>query len=171
MSRGVRVHTTRQSTDGHGRLERAVYRAEARLETGAVDSAECLTGSDPSECAVENRDTALRGSGHSVLTYDTVARGATPTATDPAVVVAIDGVGPGQLVAFDADGNLAYHDEEFWLYHDVEQVNESVFLIADINFPDRVYMLDTATDEELWECRERLGPGGVVETDTRQPDR
>lgn len=157
----------------------------------------------------------MLSAGHSVLTYDAVASGTTPTGTDPVVVVAIDGVGPGQLVAFDADGNVAYHDENFWLYHDVdpspagehtvtyvatdivdsdrcagqrclrnvieqanlstgdvtplydsvipgngsaqihdvEQINDSVFLIADITHPDRVYMLDTTTGEELWEWR------------------
>lgn len=34
------------------RLERAVYRVEVRLENGATASAECLIGSDPSECAL-----------------------------------------------------------------------------------------------------------------------
>lgn len=165
----------------------------------------------------------LLSAGHSVVTYDAATRGATPTATDPAVVVAIDGVGPGQLVAFDTDGNLAYHDAEYWLYHDVdpspagehsvsyvatdivdsdrcagqrclrnvieranlstgdvttlhdwvvpgngsaqihdvERMNESVFLIADISFPDRVYAVDTDTGEERWEWRvsEAYDPG------------
>lgn len=34
------------------RLERAVYRVEVSLESGASDSAECLIGSDPGECAM-----------------------------------------------------------------------------------------------------------------------
>lgn len=34
------------------RLVRAIYRIEVRLETGATDRAECLIGSDPSECAM-----------------------------------------------------------------------------------------------------------------------
>lgn len=34
------------------RLDRAVYRVEARLEAGAAASSECLIGSDPDECAL-----------------------------------------------------------------------------------------------------------------------
>jgi len=37
--------------------------------------------------------------------------------------------------------------------HDVDRVNESVLLVADISYPDRVYMLDTRTDEVIWEWR------------------
>lgn len=35
--------------------------------------------------------------------------------------------------------------------HDVDRVNESVLLVGDINHPDRVYTLNTTTDEVLWE--------------------
>ncbi|MFC7135122.1 MULTISPECIES: aryl-sulfate sulfotransferase [Salinibaculum] len=37
--------------------------------------------------------------------------------------------------------------------HDVDRVNESVLLVADINYPDRVYMVNTTTDEVIWEWR------------------
>lgn len=33
------------------RLERAVYRVDARLDNGAIARADCLLGSDPNECA------------------------------------------------------------------------------------------------------------------------
>lgn len=33
------------------RLEREVYRVDARLDNGAVARADCLLGSDPNECA------------------------------------------------------------------------------------------------------------------------
>lgn len=34
------------------RLDRAVYRVDARLDTGEAASADCLLGSDPDECAM-----------------------------------------------------------------------------------------------------------------------
>ena len=34
--------------------------------------------------------------------------------------------------------------------HDVDRVNESVLLVGDIRFPDRVYMVNTTTDERIW---------------------
>jgi len=34
--------------------------------------------------------------------------------------------------------------------HDVDRVNESVLLVADISFPDGVYMVNTTTDEVIW---------------------
>jgi len=37
--------------------------------------------------------------------------------------------------------------------HDVDPVNESVLLVADIDHPDRVYMVNTTTGEEVWEWR------------------
>lgn len=35
--------------------------------------------------------------------------------------------------------------------HDVDRVNDSVLLFANINFPDSVYMVNTTTDERIWE--------------------
>jgi hypothetical protein len=35
--------------------------------------------------------------------------------------------------------------------HDVDRVNDSVFLVGDIIFPDGVYMVNTTTDEKIWE--------------------
>jgi hypothetical protein len=37
--------------------------------------------------------------------------------------------------------------------HDVDRVNDSVVLVGDISFPDRVYTLNTTTGEILWEWR------------------
>jgi hypothetical protein len=37
--------------------------------------------------------------------------------------------------------------------HDVDRVNESVLLVGDIRYPDRVYMVNTTTDERIWEWR------------------
>ncbi len=37
--------------------------------------------------------------------------------------------------------------------HDVDRVNESVLLFANINYPDSVFMLNTTTDETVWEWR------------------
>ncbi|MEZ3144522.1 aryl-sulfate sulfotransferase [Halobaculum sp. MBLA0143] len=37
--------------------------------------------------------------------------------------------------------------------HDVDRVNDSVLLIADISHPDRVYTVNTTTGEVLWEWR------------------
>jgi hypothetical protein len=37
--------------------------------------------------------------------------------------------------------------------HDVDRVNDSVFLVADISYPDRVYMVNVTTGEEIWEWR------------------
>lgn len=37
--------------------------------------------------------------------------------------------------------------------HDVDRVNKSVLLVADINFPDRVFMVNTTSDQVLWEWR------------------
>ena len=42
----------RETVSIQSRLERAVYRVEARLETGARARADCLLGSDPDECAM-----------------------------------------------------------------------------------------------------------------------
>ncbi len=157
----------------------------------------------------------LLSAGQSVLAYDAGTRTATPDAADPVVVAAIDGVGPGQIVAYDADGQVAYHDNSLWLYHDVdpspagahtvtyvasdlvdsdscateecvrnvieranlstgevtrlaswdesrngsvqihdiERLEESVFLIADISYPDRVYAVNVTTGETRWEWR------------------
>ncbi|MFB6281169.1 MAG: aryl-sulfate sulfotransferase [Haloferacaceae archaeon] len=169
--------------------------------------------------------TAL-SAGHSALTYDPVtgaAAGTEPGAADPALVATIDGVGPGAIVAYDADGNVVYHEDSLLLYHDVDpspagehtvtyvasdgappgacdgsrclrnvieranlttgevtrlhsrvhprngstqihdvdRINDSAFLVADISFPDRVYVLNTTTGAVTWEWRvsEAYAPG------------
>lgn len=162
----------------------------------------------------------------SFLTYDpvnptggTVAEGAPADAGAgvgaPRVVATIDGVGPGQIVAYDTDGRVAYRNDSLTLYHDVDptpakertvtyvasdvadedacsgnaclrnviervnlttgevtrvyervhrrngstqihdvdRVNESTFLVADISYPDRVYMVNVTTDEIVWQWR------------------
>jgi outer membrane protein assembly factor BamB len=38
-------------------------------------------------------------------------------------------------------------------FHDVDRVNESVLLVADIGPPDRVYMVNVTTGQTLWEWR------------------
>lgn len=176
----------------------------------------------------------LLSAGHSFLTYEPVtsvetelnpgsANGSTvapddsmqETSADPLVVATIDGVGPGLMVAFDANGSVAYYNESWLLYHDVDpstagkhtvtyvasghadastcpgekclrnaiervnlttgnvtrllawsdvsngstqthdvdRINESVFLVADISYPDRVYMVNITTGEVIWEWR------------------
>lgn len=173
----------------------------------------------------------LLSAGHSFLSYDPVTRasaatpanatstGTTATAAGrpdaPVVVATVDGVGPGQLVAYDANGDVVYRDDSLFLYHDVDpspvgtytvtyvasetadsgacpgesclrnvieranlttgevtrlyswvdtrngsaqvhdvdRVNATTFLVADINFPDRVYMVNTTTGEVTWEWR------------------
>jgi hypothetical protein len=42
----------RETVSIQTRLERAVYRVTVRMETGATARADCLLGSDPSECAM-----------------------------------------------------------------------------------------------------------------------
>lgn len=44
--------TPRETVDIQTRLDRAVYRVDARLENGATARADCLLGSDPGECAI-----------------------------------------------------------------------------------------------------------------------
>jgi hypothetical protein len=166
----------------------------------------------------------LVSAGHSYLSYEPVEAveveeaeepASRTTTGEPAVVATIDGVGPGQLVAYDDDGRVVYRNESLWIYHDVDpsprgshtvtyvasdpagsdacdadgclrnviervnlttgnvtrvhawvdartgstqthdvdRVNESVYLVADISYPDRVYMVDVTTGEELWEWR------------------
>ena len=167
----------------------------------------------------------LVSSGHSALTHDpvrwTTTAGTSPPTTGPiaggppVVVATVDGVGPGQIVAFDADGDVTYWNDSLFLYHDVDpspagadtvtyvasdvadddacagdgclrnviervnlttgdvtrihawvdarngstqthdvdRVNDSTFLVADISYPDRVYMVNTTTGEEIWEWR------------------
>ncbi|WP_226021617.1 aryl-sulfate sulfotransferase [Halomicrobium salinisoli] len=150
---------------------------------------------------------------------------------DRTLVAAVDGTGPGQIVAYGPNGSITYRNESLTLYHDVDpspsgertvefvasdvvdeetcggeeclrnvvrrvnlstgagdvvhewsrprngstqihdvdRVNESVLLVADINYPDRVYMLDTRTDEIIWEWRvsAAYGPdsGGAYPSD------
>ncbi|WP_049917173.1 aryl-sulfate sulfotransferase [Halogeometricum pallidum] len=167
----------------------------------------------------------LLSAGVSFLTYDPVdaggaaAEGPEPGADAgvgaPRVVATIDGVGPGQIVAYDADGRVVYRNDSLTLYHDVDptpgaertvtyvasdaadedacsgdaclrnviervnlttgevtrvyervhrrngstqihdvdRVNESTFLVADISYPDRVYMVNVTTDEVVWQWR------------------
>jgi hypothetical protein len=161
--------------------------------------------------------------GHSMLTVDAGAT-ASPQSDGvvdndsvgpPQVVATVDAVGPGQLTAYDANGSVAYHNDSWWIYHDVDpipgerftvsyvasgtapastcagdsclrnaiervnlttgdveqlhawsdtrngstqthdvdRVNESVFVVADISFPDRVYMVNVTSGEEIWEWR------------------
>ncbi|MDS0293350.1 aryl-sulfate sulfotransferase [Halogeometricum luteum] len=168
---------------------------------------------------------ALLSAGVSFLTYDPVDPVGDAAAGEPAdvdggvgparVVATIDGVGPGQLVAYDADGRVVYRNDSLTLYHDVDptpgrdrtvtyvasdaadesacagdaclrnviervnlstgevtrvyervhrrngstqihdvdRVNESTFLVADISYPDRVYMVNVTTGETVWEWR------------------
>jgi hypothetical protein len=42
----------RETVSIHPRVERAMYRVTARLENGETATADCLLGSDPSECAM-----------------------------------------------------------------------------------------------------------------------
>jgi hypothetical protein len=166
----------------------------------------------------------LVSAGHSYLAYEPIDSAVAtsddpfvdPSSTlEPAVVAVIDGVGPGQIVAYDDDGNVVYRNASLWIYHDVDpsphgehtvtyvasdgaegdecpgqrclrnviervnlttgevtrlhswvdtrngstqthdvdRVNDSVFLVADISYPDRVYMVNTTTGEEIWEWR------------------
>jgi hypothetical protein len=166
----------------------------------------------------------LVSAGHSYLAYEPVDSAvatsddplADPSSSpEPAVVAVIDGVGPGQIVAYDDDGNVVYRNASLWIYHDVDpsprgehtvtyvasdaadsdecpgkkclrnviermnlttgevtrlhswvdtrngstqthdvdRINDSVFLVADISYPDRVYMVNTTTGEEIWEWR------------------
>ena len=162
----------------------------------------------------------LLSTGLSFLTYDPAVRTASADASvsnaiDPAVVATVDGVGPGQIVAYDEVGRVVYRNESLSLYHDVDpspvgrntvtyvasdvaparacagdsclrnviqrtnlttgdvdrlhswvhrrngstqihdvdRVNDSVFLVADISYPDRVFMVNTTTDETVWEWR------------------
>jgi hypothetical protein len=167
----------------------------------------------------------LLSAGHSYLSYEPVAGASAPvdegigvaggSPEAPAVVATIDGVGPGQLVAYDDDGDVVYRNDSLWIYHDVDpsprgkytvtyvasdgadpsecagekclrnvierlnlttgevtrihgwvdarngssqthdvdRVNESVYLVGDISYPDRVYMVNTTTGEEIWEWR------------------
>lgn len=37
--------------------------------------------------------------------------------------------------------------------HDVDRINESVYLIADINYPDRVHMVNVTSGETIWEWK------------------
>ncbi|MDS0298280.1 aryl-sulfate sulfotransferase [Halogeometricum sp. S1BR25-6] len=37
--------------------------------------------------------------------------------------------------------------------HDVDRVNDSTFLVADISYPDRVYMVNVTTGETVWQWR------------------
>lgn len=71
--------------------------------------------------------------GHSFLTYDPVgntedveegvvaANDTTQRPADgPLVVAMVDGVSPGQIVAYDANGSAVYHNESWSIYHDVD---------------------------------------------------
>jgi hypothetical protein len=160
----------------------------------------------------------LLSAGHSALTYDPVVRASPTDATppgEPVVVATIDGVGPGQIVAYDADGEVVYRDDSLFLYHDVDpspagehtvtyvasdgapasacggdsclrnvieranlttgevtrvdswvhrrngstqthdvdRINDTAVLVADISFPDRVYVRNTTTGAVIWEWR------------------
>ena len=162
----------------------------------------------------------LLSTGLSSLTYEPAVRTASAGssvshATDPAVVATVDGVGPGQILAYDEKGRVAYRNASLTLYHDVDpspagrytvtyvasdaapasacagdsclrnviqranlttgdvdrlhswvhrrngstqihdvdRVNDSTFLVADISYPDRVFMVNTTTDETVWEWR------------------
>ncbi len=176
----------------------------------------------------------LLSAGHSYLNYDPVtvegaaaapgdanasdgagAGPASPATGPPRVVATVDGVGPGQLVAYDANGSVVYRNESWWIYHDVDpvpegehtvsyvasdtadadtceadrclrnaiervnlttgettrvhawtdgrsgstqthdvdRINESVYLVGDISYPDRVYMVNVTSGEEIWEWR------------------
>ncbi|MFB6301311.1 MAG: aryl-sulfate sulfotransferase [Haloferacaceae archaeon] len=176
----------------------------------------------------------LLSAGHSALTYDPVVR-ASPPGTgppgEPLVVATVDGVGPGQIVAYDADGDVVYRDDSLFLYHDVDpspagehtmtyvasdgappdacggerclrnvieranlttgevtrvdswvhprngstqihdvdRINDSAVLVADISFPDRVYVRNTTTGAVTWEWQvsEAYGPesGGAYPRD------
>ncbi|MFC7142233.1 aryl-sulfate sulfotransferase [Halosimplex aquaticum] len=134
---------------------------------------------------------------------------------DRPLVAAIDGTGPGQIVAFGASGEVVHRNRSLWLYHDVDpsprgsqtvtyvasgpaasrhcardtcienvvrrvnlttgegtvlhtwkgslngsaqfhdvdRIDESTLLVADISFPDRVFAVNTTTDEVVWEWR------------------
>jgi len=153
---------------------------------------------------------------HSVLTYD-AAPDSELEGANGTLVVTIDGTGPGQIVAYGPDGNVAYRNESRWLYHDVDpamagdrsvsyvasevvnrshprcdagkcmrnvveratlstgavteqqvwyeplggstqthdvdRVNDSVVLVADISYSDRVFMQNTTTGDIIWEWR------------------
>ena len=162
----------------------------------------------------------LLSTGLSFLTYEPAVRtasagGSASHATDPAVVATVDGVGPGQMIAYDEKGRVVYRNASLSLYHDVDpsaagrytvtyvasdaapasacagdrclrnviqrvnmttgdvdrlhqwvhrrngstqihdvdRVNDSTFLVADISYPDRVFMVNTTTDETVWEWR------------------
>lgn len=43
---------SRETVSIQTRLDRAVYRIDARLDTGGTARADCLLGSDPDECAM-----------------------------------------------------------------------------------------------------------------------
>ena len=154
---------------------------------------------------------------HSIVTYDPAPDTDIDGEWDGTLVAVIDGTGPGQIVAYDSEGDVRYRNTSFWLYHDVDpspvgestvtyvasrptgsdacpgpgdgclvnaiervnlttgeverlytdvdsrngstqthdvdRVNESVFLVADISFPDRVYMVNVTSDEVIWEWR------------------
>jgi hypothetical protein len=93
--------------------------------------------------------------GRSTVTY---------VASQPTVSAACPGPGDGCLINAIERVNLTTGEVER-LYtdvdsrngstqtHDVDRVNESVFLVADISFPDRVYMVDVTSDEVIWEWR------------------
>ena len=162
----------------------------------------------------------LLSTGLSLLTYEPAVRTASAGSsvsytTDPAVVATVDGVGSGQIIAYDEKGRVAYHNASLLLYHDVDpspagrytvthvasdaapasacagdrclrnviqrvnlttgdvdrlhswvhrrngstqihdvdRINDSAFLVADISYPDRVFVVNTTTDETVWEWR------------------